>query len=273
MDNSRRPLRRVAVNFVDGGSLCLLLALLVLCEFESGVVVTTAFMPTTTVVPFLSTPIKRTSFTRASTVTAYSTISPNEGMGTADDQKKPPVGTGKTIVVAGATGYIGRAVVRESIRQGYNTIALVRDIEKAQANPKFSALIDTGAVPIQCDVTNYTQVVDAMQCITEKFCSETDSATITAVVSCLASRSGVKKDAYLIDFGATNHCLKAGIATQTQHFILLSAFCVQKPILQFQQGKFRKSKLYLFVLGWLFRPTTYRLTHTDMYMHRPTLSL
>lgn len=38
-----------------------------------------------------------------------------------------PVGTGKTTVIAGASGYIGKSVVRESVRQGYKTIALVRD--------------------------------------------------------------------------------------------------------------------------------------------------
>ena len=60
--------------------------------------------------------------------------------------------------------------------------------------------------------------------------------TITAVISCLASRSGIKSDAYRIDYQATLDCLNAAIQTQTSHFILLSAFCVQKPTLQFQQG-------------------------------------
>jgi hypothetical protein len=39
----------------------------------------------------------------------------------------------KTTVIAGATGYIGKATVRESVRQGYNTIALVRDLNKVQS--------------------------------------------------------------------------------------------------------------------------------------------
>ena len=39
----------------------------------------------------------------------------------------------KTTVIAGATGYIGKATVRESVRQGYNTIALVRDVKKIQS--------------------------------------------------------------------------------------------------------------------------------------------
>jgi short-subunit dehydrogenase len=39
----------------------------------------------------------------------------------------------KTAVIAGASGYIGKATVRESVRQGYNTIALVRDLKKVQS--------------------------------------------------------------------------------------------------------------------------------------------
>ena len=59
------------------------------------------------------------------------------------------------------------------------------------------------------------------------------------MVSCLASRSGVKKDAYLIDYQATLNCLEAGRACQAKHFVLLSAFCVKNPWLQFQQAKLK----------------------------------
>ena len=46
----------------------------------------------------------------------------------ADAQSKE-----KTVVIAGASGYIGRAVVNESVNRGYNTIALVRSIEKIKS--------------------------------------------------------------------------------------------------------------------------------------------
>jgi divinyl chlorophyllide a 8-vinyl-reductase len=59
------------------------------------------------------------------------------------------------------------------------------------------------------------------------------------VVSCLASRSGIKKDAYAIDYQATKNCLDAGVATNARHFVLLSAFCVKNPWLQFQQAKLK----------------------------------
>ena len=44
---------------------------------------------------------------------------------------KPSGSSGqKTAVIAGATGYIGKSTVREAVRQGYKTYALVRDASK-----------------------------------------------------------------------------------------------------------------------------------------------
>jgi divinyl chlorophyllide a 8-vinyl-reductase len=66
-----------------------------------------------------------------------------------------------------------------------------------------------------------------------------DSGKIEAVISCLASRSGIKKDAYAIDYQATKNCLDAGSAVDARHFVLLSAFCCKNPWLQFQQAKLK----------------------------------
>ena len=66
------------------------------------------------------------------------------------------VGKGKTAVVAGATGYIGKSVVRESVRRGYNTIALVRDAKKIQnieGEIQYSGYFK-GAKIVECDVCN-----------------------------------------------------------------------------------------------------------------------
>jgi divinyl chlorophyllide a 8-vinyl-reductase len=65
------------------------------------------------------------------------------------------------------------------------------------------------------------------------------SGKIESVISCLASRSGIKKDAYAIDYQATKNCLDAGAANNARHFVLLSAFCVKNPWLQFQQAKLK----------------------------------
>jgi divinyl chlorophyllide a 8-vinyl-reductase len=62
---------------------------------------------------------------------------------------------------------------------------------------------------------------------------------IDVVVSCLASRTGGKKDSWLIDYQATKNSLDVGRAHGAQHFVLLSAICVQKPLLEFQKAKLK----------------------------------
>lgn len=58
-----------------------------------------------------------------------------------------------------------------------------------------------------------------------------------AVVSCLASRTGAPKDAWAVDHDA--HLKALGMATTAgvSRFVLLSAICVQKPVLAFQHAK------------------------------------
>jgi FlaA1/EpsC-like NDP-sugar epimerase len=71
------------------------------------------------------------------------------------------VGQGKTNVIAGATGYIGKSVVRESVRQGYNTIALVRDKSKVTTDADGQLLYGDyfqGATVVECDVCNVEQL-------------------------------------------------------------------------------------------------------------------
>ena len=58
-----------------------------------------------------------------------------------------------------------------------------------------------------------------------------------AVVSCLASRTGVPMDAWAIDHGANLAVLEAAQREGVPHFVLLSAICVQKPTLAFQRAK------------------------------------
>jgi len=66
---------------------------------------------------------------------------------------------------------------------------------------------------------------------------------VDVVISCLASRSGSKKDSYAIDYQATLNCLEAARAAGARHFVMLSAFCVKSAerndpyALQFQYAK------------------------------------
>jgi len=81
------------------------------------------------------------------------------------------------------------------------------------------------------------------------------------MISCLASRSGVKKDAYKIDYQATLNCLEASQkVSPNTHFVLLSAFCVKNPWLQFQQAKlkFEEKLTSQQDLSWsIVRPTAF----------------
>ena len=56
-------------------------------------------------------------------------------------------------------------------------------------------------------------------------------------ISCLASRTGLPDDAWAIDYQAHVNALEAARAAGVTHVILLSAICVQKPVLAFQHAK------------------------------------
>ena len=137
--------------------------------------------------------------------------------------------TGEKIAIVGSTGYIGKAVVRESVRRGYPTTAIMRDIAKGQSEPKFD-----GATLQEFDVQ------DREKCLAGELFPK---GSVDAVVCCLASRTGTKKDSYAIDYQASLNCAEAAKAAGARRFILLSAYCVKSAeredpyALQFQYAK------------------------------------
>jgi uncharacterized protein YbjT (DUF2867 family) len=60
---------------------------------------------------------------------------------------------------------------------------------------------------------------------------------LDAVISCMASRTGAPGDAWAIDHRAHLNALDAARQAGVRHFVLLSAICVQKPLLAFQHAK------------------------------------
>lgn len=155
------------------------------------------------------------------------------------------VGSGKTAIIAGATGYIGRAVVRECVARGYNTISLVRDATKAALD---EALV--GSSLVECDVTNVEEVQRLFSEIAvgkHTFSVDDSSATdpirmpIDMIVSCLASPSGIESEVYAIDYQASLNLLNAGCdpSISARHYVLLSAFCCRNPLLKLQQAKLK----------------------------------
>ena len=80
-----------------------------------------------------------------------------------------------------------------------------------------------------------------------------------ALVSCLASRTGVPEDAWAIDHRAHVHALEAARKVGVRQVVLLSAICVQKPILAFQQAKlaFEKTLVESGLVYSIVRPTAF----------------
>ncbi len=131
-----------------------------------------------------------------------------------DDKKKA-----ETVLIVGATGYIGSAVVAESVKQGYDVIAVTRSL-------KNDCQFD-GAEVVLADVTDPASIAKAF------------SRKIDAVISCLACRSGLARDFDEIDYRATLNVLDAARENGTDKFILLSAICVRKPDLPLQLAKLK----------------------------------
>lgn len=137
------------------------------------------------------------------------------------------------VLITGSTGYIGKFVVNELVKRGFNVIAVAR--EKSGIKGKFGkdeTLTQlNGANVCFSDVTNFDDLARNL----ENFGVD----SIDVVVSCLASRSGGVKDSWLIDYEATKNSLLAGRKFGAVHFVLLSAICVQKPLLEFQRAKLK----------------------------------
>lgn len=121
------------------------------------------------------------------------------------------------VLVLGATGTIGRATAEALIARGHEVVCFVR----GQADLPDGAILRQG------------QVTDPASLARDGFAGE----RFDAIVSCLASRTGTPASAWAIDHRAHCDALRLGQAAGITHFVLLSAICVQKPTLAFQQAK------------------------------------
>ncbi|MRD47950.1 NAD(P)H-binding protein [Caenimonas koreensis DSM 17982] len=131
---------------------------------------------------------------------------------------QPPVRR-RRVLLLGATGTIGRATARALVRHGHEVVCLVR-----QGRAEF---VLPGAQVRHCDVTDAASFTrDGLR--GEQF---------DTLVSCLASRTGAPADAWAIDHRAHVDALAAARSAGVTQMVLLSAICVQKPLLAFQQAK------------------------------------
>jgi divinyl chlorophyllide a 8-vinyl-reductase len=143
----------------------------------------------------------------------------------------------KSVMLLGSTGTIGRATAGALVAAGYDVIAPVRQGS------------DAGAMPF-CVPSPMTE--PALRALmTQHACG--------AVISCLASRSGVPRDARAIDHDLNSAALRAALGAGVAQFVLLSAICVQKPKLAFQRAKRAfEAELQSAPLIWsIVRPTAF----------------
>lgn len=133
--------------------------------------------------------------------------------------------TAKRVFVLGATGTIGQAVVRALAAQGDEAVCLVRPGHAERAAGTSRPLI--GAQWREGLAT------DAVSLREQGLRGE----RFDALISCLASRTGAPADAWAIDYQAHSQALTIARQAGIGHIIQLSAICVQRPLLAFQQAK------------------------------------
>ena len=118
----------------------------------------------------------------------------------------------KRIFLTGATGTAGRATLTALRDAGHEVVCFTRN-------------------PVELGVE--VRVGNTSTLMFDGFRGE----HFDAVVSCIASRSGAPKDAWAVDHDANLALLRAAQEAEVPEFVLLSAICVQKPLLEFQRAK------------------------------------
>ena len=125
----------------------------------------------------------------------------------------------KRVVVLGGTGTAGRGAVRGLVRAGHDVVCLVRRMPGEAERP-------AGPVTYRaCDVSDPNALDAAI------------GGGFDALVSCLASRTGVPDEAWAIDHRANSDAFAAAKRAGIAHVVLVSAICVQRPRLAFQHAK------------------------------------
>jgi divinyl chlorophyllide a 8-vinyl-reductase len=155
------------------------------------------------------------------------------------------------VLMVGATGTIGFATLHALLVHGHDVVCLVRDKHQRSvyAGSNEPLLLPEAAELRYGNVQSLTDVEQLLKV----------ERPFDAVVSCLASRTGTPRDAWAIDYGAHSQLLKLAKAAGISQFVLLSAICVQKPLLGFQQAKlaFEKELMESGLTYSIVRPTAF----------------
>lgn len=150
------------------------------------------------------------------------------------------------VLLFGSTGTIGQATCKALLHCGHEVVCFVRQSSQTQNQTRD---LLAGAVLRFGDVQSIESVKNV----------GLQGEQFDAIVSCLASRTGTPRDAWAIDYTAHSQLLKLAQQAGIAQFVLLSAICVQKPLLAFQQAKLafekelRESGLFYSIV----RPTAF----------------
>ncbi len=155
------------------------------------------------------------------------------------------------VFLLGATGTIGRATARALVARGHEVVCFVRQ----KAGPDGALSADQTAKILEGASLRFGDVTDSASIARDGFCGE----RFDALVSCLASRTGTTKDAWAIDHKAHMLALEAAKQVGVTQMVLLSAICVQKPKLAFQQAKlaFEEALIQSGLTYSIVRPTAF----------------
>lgn len=152
---------------------------------------------------------------------------------------------GRRILLLGATGTIGRATALALGAAGHEVVCFLRP----RTDP------ETVSRQLPSVTLRFGDVTSAESLARDAFGGE----RFDVLVSCLASRTGAPRDAWAIDHDAHVLALAAARQAGATQMVLLSAICVQKPLLAFQHAKLAfEKKLMDSGLTWsIVRPTAF----------------
>jgi divinyl chlorophyllide a 8-vinyl-reductase len=141
----------------------------------------------------------------------------------------------------GATGTIGRATVQALLARGHEVVCWVRAGAQVPLPPGATARLG--------------EVTDPATLARDGFRGE----RFDVLLSCMASRSGTPRDAWAIDHQAHVNALHAARQAGVTQVVLLSAICVQKPMLAFQHAKlaFEQALINSGLTYSIVRPTAF----------------
>jgi len=135
----------------------------------------------------------------------------------------------RRVFMLGATGTIGQATLRALLRRGHEVVCFVRPCAGVggRLREQDTRQLLAGATLRFGDVGDPVSLAHA----------GLRGECFDALVSCMASRTGAPRDAWAIDHRAHLNALAAAQEAGVTQMVLLSAICVQRPLLAFQQAK------------------------------------